>query len=110
MDRRVRVDRDELDGLELERLLRAEACCLGRRDVLRSQDEHQNQDVLRDRQDHRQSRDVRRVHQDLRRDRLGRCGWDASGDVHQVPWDVSRDHPVRRIHQDHRYRGEDARR
>ena len=109
MGRRVRVDRDERDGLELELLRPAEACCPGRRDVLRSQDVHQNQDELRDRQDHRQSRGVRRGHQDLLRDRLGRCGWGASDDVRQVPSDVSRDHPDHRIQQD-RYRGEDARR
>ena len=110
MDRRVRVDRDVLDGLELERLLRAEACCPDRRDVLRSRDAHRNRDELRDHQDHRQSRGVRRVHQDLLRDRLGRCGWGASGDARRVPSGVSQDHPDRRIQQDHRYRGEDARR
>lgn len=110
MDHRVRVDRDELDGLALERLRLGEACCQVRRDVPQSQDAHRNQGELRDRLDHRQSRDVLRVHQDLLRDRLGRCGWDASGDVRRVPSDASRDHLARRIHQDHRYRGEDARR
>ena len=110
MDRRVRVDRDELDGLALEHLRPGEACCQGRRDVPQSQDAHRNQDEHRDRQVHQdQSPDVRRVHQDLRRDRLGRCGWDASGDVRRVPSDVSRVHLGRRIHQDH-CRGEDVRR
>ena len=110
MDRRVRVDRDARDGLELELLRPAEACCPGRRDVLRSLDAHRNQDELRVRQDHRlQSRDVHRGRQDLLRDHLGRCGWGALGDVRQAPSDASRDHPDHRIHQDH-YRGEDARR
>ena len=110
MDHHVRVDRDELDGLALERLRPEEACCQVHRDVLQSQDAHRNQDELRVRQDHRlQSRDVHRGRQDLLRDHLGRCGWGASDDVRQVPSDVSRDHPDHRIQQD-RYRGEDARR
>ena len=62
MDRRVRVDRDVLDGQELERLLPEEAYRPDHRDVLRSQDVRQNQDVLPDRQVHQeQSRGVRRA-------------------------------------------------
>jgi hypothetical protein len=110
VDRRVHVDRDVLDGLGLERLLQAEACCQGRRDEPQIQDVHRNQDEHRDRQVRQgQSPDVRRVHQDRLRDLLGRCGWDASGDVRRAPSDASRDHRDRRIHQDH-YRGEDVRR
>ena len=109
MDRRVRVDRDERDGLELELLRPGEACCPGRRDVLRSQDVPQNRDELPDRQVHRQSRGVHQDRQDLLRDRLGRCGWDASGDERRVHLDVSRDHPDRQSHRD-RCRDEDARR
>ena len=75
MDHHVRVDRDELDGLALERLRPEEACCQVHRDVLQSQDAPRNQDELRERQVHQdQSQDVRRVHQDLLRDRLGRYG------------------------------------